>query len=183
MEAPASNWEALVTRFVPEEPVDVTTVGAVSIPSRDSRRAIRFYNRVFGFELVAQRGNGSPLVLMRGRGCLYLALDEHDGAMAATKRLRFETVSLDVARERLWNLGVVPADGSIEPRFDPKRCCRMVPIRDPDGNEIELFEAPPLRIYREELESASAGSASPSSSVRRVQSARSRAVSPASLSR
>ena len=143
-----------MTRFDPEEPVDVTTVGAVSISSRDSRRAIRFYNRVFGFELVAKRGNGSPRVLMRGRGCFYLAIDEHDGAIAATKRLRLETVSLDVARERLWNLGVVPTDGSIEPRFDPKCCCRIVPIRDPDGNEIELFESPPLRIYREEVGSA-----------------------------
>src|SRR5690606_29809216 len=114
----------------------------------DLRRAIRLYNRVFGFQLVSKADrSGSPRVLMRGRGCCYLAIDEHHGTIAATKRLRFETASLDRARERLWDLGVVPADGSIEPRFDPKRCCRIVPIRDPDGNEIELVEPRPLWIY------------------------------------
>ena len=156
-----------MTRFEQEEPVDVTTVGAVSIPSRDSARAIRFYSRVFGFELVSQvHRSGSRRVLMRGQGCLYLAIDEQANTVAPPRRLRFETVSVDAARERLWNLGVVPIDGSLEPRFDPKRCCRSVPIRDPDGNEIELFESSLLRS-REELESeptdswAARGDASP----------------------
>jgi len=142
-----------VTRFEQEEPIDVTTVGAVTIPSRDSTRAIRFYSRVFGFELVSKvHRSGSRRVLMRGPGCFYLAIDEQSDTPAAPKRLRLETVSVDTARERLWNLGVVPIDGSVEPRFDPKRCCRSVPIRDPDGNEIELFESRPLRNYRAELE-------------------------------
>lgn len=144
-----------MSRFEHEGPVDVTTVGAVTIPSRDLRRAIRFYNRVFGFQLVSKaHRNGSARVLMRGQRCFYLAIDEHGGAIPAPKRLRFETVSLDTARERLWDLGIVPADGCIEPRFDPRRCCRCVPIRDPDGNEIELFETRSLRICREALEGA-----------------------------
>ncbi|HEX7081604.1 MAG TPA: VOC family protein [Gammaproteobacteria bacterium] len=133
----------------------MTTVGAIEIPTRDSRRAVRFYNRVFGFELVSTtRKNGSPRVLMRGRGWTYLAIEEQSDAIAEPKRLRFETVSLDIARERLWNLGVVPADGSIEPRFDAVRCCRIVPIRDSDGNEIELVESRRPRIYPESRERA-----------------------------
>lgn len=148
-----------MTRFDHEEPINVITARAVEIPTRDSRRAVRFYSRVFGFQLVSMtRRNGSPRVLMRGQGCIYLAIDEHGSTVAEPKRLRFETVSLDLARERLWNLGVVPADGSIEPRFDAVRCCRIVPILDPDGNAIELIESRPLRIYRQRRERAAAGS-------------------------
>ncbi|HEX6995499.1 MAG TPA: VOC family protein [Gammaproteobacteria bacterium] len=127
----------------------MTTVGAITIPTRDPGRAIRFYNRVFGFELVGKTSrNGSLRFLMRGRAYFHLAIDAHRGATAAPKRLRLETASLDLARERLWNLGFVPADRCIEPRFDPKHCCRVVPIRDPDGNEIELVESEPFRLYR-----------------------------------
>ncbi len=145
-----------MTRFDHEEPVDVTTVGAIRIAARDATRAIRFYNRVFGLELVAKTSaNGSSRWLMRGQRCLYLAIDEVDDVSGMTKRLHFETASLEVARERLWNLGVVPADRCIEPRFDPSRCRRCVPIRDPDGNEIALVESTPLRFSAERLSDGS----------------------------
>lgn len=140
-------------RFDIEEPVDVTTVGALKIPTRDPGRAIRFYNRVFGFELVGRKSaDGSSRWVMRGKPYLYLAIDAVDDASIATKRLLLETASLEVARERLWNLGVVPADRCIEPRFDPKRCCLSVPLRDPDGNEIELVESRRARIEHVGLE-------------------------------
>lgn len=130
-----------------DEPVEVTGVGNVTIPTRDSRRAVCFYNRVFGFQVVPEaHSGGTPRVLMRGRGCTCLLVDAHGDATAVPRCLRFETVDLDDARERLWDLGVALTDDCIEPRFDPERRRRWLPLRDPDGNEIELVEQVARRV-------------------------------------
>lgn len=132
-----------MTLFPHERPVQVTGVGDITVPTRDSRRAARFYSRVFGFRIVSTAG---PRVRMRGPGCLCLTIDEHRHAIAISRRLTFMASDLDSVRERLWDLGVALADGCIEPRFDAGRRCRCLPFRDPDGNEIELVERAARRV-------------------------------------
>ena len=127
-----------------DAPTGVSGADGVTISTRDSRRAVRFYCGALGFEVVSRtRARGALRISLRGHGCTGLVIDEHCGAVTLPRHLRLETADLDYARERLWNLGVALADGCVESRFDPERDCRWLPVRDPDGNEIELFEQCP----------------------------------------
>lgn len=130
-----------MTRSCLDAPIGVSGADSVTISTRDSRRAVRFYCAALGFEVVSQtHAQGTSRIALRGRGCTGLVIDEHGEAVAMPRRVRLETSDLDYARERLWNLGVALADGCVESRFDSERDCRWLPVHDPDGNEIELVE-------------------------------------------
>lgn len=139
-----------MTPFDPDEaPVDVMPVGHVTLSTPDAARAVRFYRRVFGFRALGGPGrDGAPMVLLHGRGGICLAIRERRAVPAVPRRLLFEAMDLDEARERLWDLGVALADGHLGPRIDPERRCRSLRVRDPDGNEIELVEAAPAFASR-----------------------------------
>lgn len=130
-----------MTRSCHDAPLGVTGAGQVTISTRDSRRAVRFYCRALGFQVVSEaHASGALRTVLRGPGATRLVIDERRAALATSRRLRFVAADLDYARERLWNLGIALADGCIESRFDPERHCRCLPVHDPDGNEILLVE-------------------------------------------
>ena len=140
--------QAKVPLYLPDESehIGVVSVDYVSIAARKLQRSINFYTRLFAFRIVEDaRERHRPYVLMTAGGSVYLAIHEYYEATVPTvrplTRWSFIVGDLDRVRETFWNLGVVPADGSDEPRrIHPWRNDRSLLIRDPDGHEIELVE-------------------------------------------
>jgi catechol 2,3-dioxygenase-like lactoylglutathione lyase family enzyme len=130
-----------VNRFDQDDPIRISGVNCTAIATRDLRRAIRFYRRVFGFQNatpISERGTAEALICVPGRA--YLAVHECRDAMPRPSAWTFSVADLDEARERLWALGVVPAGGRSEPHPGPWPWRRSLSISDPDGNAIELVE-------------------------------------------
>lgn len=138
-------WEA-------DEPVEVTGVDYLAIAASDLERSIDFYRRVFGFWIVEDaREQKHPCVLMHSRGGVHLKIYAHRDAPASAvrprRRWRFVVGDIDRARKAVWNLGVTPSDGTIEPQsVSGQGELRGFPIRDPNGHEIELVEGRPPRL-------------------------------------
>jgi catechol 2,3-dioxygenase-like lactoylglutathione lyase family enzyme len=139
--------------------VDVGCVDYVAISSADLRRAVDFYRRLFGFRVIDQTDQRPGYVTMSTRHGVHLAIHERRGAaptpVPTAKRWSFTVADLDEVRETIWNLGVVPESGEIEPRHaSMSRARRSLSVCDPDGHEIELVERPPLDDLRIGLEPA-----------------------------
>ena len=126
-----------------DEQIRVTAMDPVTLQSRDLRRSVRFYARVFGFRPVAdshERQRALVLHDARSGACLAIRCSD-DGAVAQKRRWNVFVADLDDVRETLWNKGLVPIDAALSAPSD-RGGRRFLVVRDPDGHEIELVERP-----------------------------------------
>jgi len=138
-------------------PLGLRSFSHVCIGVTDMERALDFYRRLLGFDLVfdielegpsLEVVTGSPGAKGRMAGGLIagvmvelLALGSTEGP-AAGPHLGYTNVSfcvedLDVAHTRVLELGFAPAQGPVEIGG-----VRMFFVTDPDGTPIELIEFP-----------------------------------------
>ena len=106
-----SPWETL-----DEERVETAGIDYVAISVRDVGRSIRFYERLFGCQVVERDFAGSARALLNAGGGAYLALHERVDDRAETEppsRWSFVVSDIDRARACVWNLGV-PTVGGID---------------------------------------------------------------------
>lgn len=127
--------------------IRVAGIDHVNISVSDLKRAMAFYESVFGFRLV-EDGRGrtaAPFVIMTAGGRAFLALHE-SGRVAAPSRpfinhWGFVVGDIDLVRRKLADHQVKIQDGDSESggvRHWPHS--RSIYIYDPDGHEIELVE-------------------------------------------
>lgn len=129
----------------------------LTLHARDLERTARFYARLFGFRVVEdRRGSRDAQVLLGAHGAVFLVLRERGDIVrsgdvvvasggAPPKRCVLVVKDLELAREALWNQGVVPVGGGRVPTSATGRRPSLL-IEDPDGHEIELVEATTIRV-------------------------------------
>ncbi|MBN1239411.1 MAG: VOC family protein [Gammaproteobacteria bacterium] len=127
-----------------EERIDVAGIDYVTISVGDLGRSVRFYQRLFGCQVVERNYAGKARVLLSAGGA-YVAMQERraEPAEADTPpgRWSFMVEDIDRARACAWNLGVATVGGTDAPRrIHAWRRERSFMIRDPDGNEVEIVE-------------------------------------------
>ena len=112
-------------------------VAAVWLPVTDMQRAVKFYGDTLGLDVTEHDGdwsevdanglkiglNGSPPETPHGDGGALIAFQPEG--------------DLDEEVERLRGAGVEFADGVSEHPWG-----RIVPFKDPDGNDLQLYAAP-----------------------------------------
>mgnify|MGYP003579120453 FL=1 len=124
---------------------DRSVISELEVPVGDLRRAVRFYERVFGFRRdFADRSAGSgSLVMATATGArLVLNSAPPGGQSQVLRRWAFLVVgNLDDARARVWELGVkIARDSGAPDHIYRRRAGSSLYVHDRDGNEIELVE-------------------------------------------
>lgn len=111
----------------------------------DRARSAEFYARVFGFRRRAASNAMAPSECVLGNGAASLYLRRpHCASLPAwlrAGRWAFVVRDLQIARERVWELGLRIARDSGEPDHVYRRAyADSLYVYDLDGNEIELVE-------------------------------------------
>lgn len=127
--------------------VRVSGIDHVNISVSNLKRAMDFYETVFGFRL-AEDGRSrteAPFVIMSANGRAFLALHETERAAAPSRPFinhwGFVVGDIDLVRRKLADQQVTIQDGDSESggvRHWPHS--RSIYVYDPDGHEIELAE-------------------------------------------
>jgi catechol 2,3-dioxygenase-like lactoylglutathione lyase family enzyme len=125
--------------------VDVAGVIGLHIFTKELRRTLEFYSRLFGLRLLEDSHRGAERYVVMGIGqSLRITVQERDkSACDSIQPTRFTLVAddFDRARASVWNLGVRAIElGGETSLFRPRRRNRSFVIRDPGGNEIEIVE-------------------------------------------
>lgn len=123
--------------------IQVTGVATVGIPVRDQERAVEFYVGTLGLEksLDVPIPSGGRWIALSPRGesgtTLALVMAKDDVPSGVETGVRLTTPDADAAQSHLAGLGVDVGDVLRWPGVPP-----MFTLRDPDGNRLELIEAP-----------------------------------------
>lgn len=126
--------------------LSISGISGVTLAVRDLERSRDFYSRVFGFRTVKESGPGPRRsVMLAAPGEALLAMYEHGGdptrPVPVHRHWGFLVEDLDSVREAIWDLGVRVADDSGAPdQIHERPDGRLLQVRDPDGNVIELVE-------------------------------------------
>lgn len=136
--------QAVIPWSAAERPAyEELAIREIHVATRDPRRAVRFYERVFGFRLLGP-ADANPVVLQataRTDIVLHDVRDpgvEHRGFLDA---FGFVVPNLDRARQQAWDLGVeIARDSGAPDQIYRWSNGRSLYVRTPDGNEIELAE-------------------------------------------
>ena len=126
--------------------LSISGISGVTIAARDLERSREFYATVFGFRVVKEGGPEPRRSLMLAApGEALLAIHESGDSPARPvslhRRWGFLVEDLDSVREAIWDLGVKVADDNGAPdHIHNWPNGRLLQIRDPDGNVIELVE-------------------------------------------
>ena len=110
-------------------------VAAVWLPVTDMSRAVAFYGDTLGLEVTEHDGDWSE-VDANGLKIGLNGTEEPSGDGGAAVAFQPEG-SLEDEVERLEGEGVEFPDGISEHPWG-----RIVPFKDPDGNDLQLFEPP-----------------------------------------
>jgi predicted enzyme related to lactoylglutathione lyase len=110
-------------------------VSAVWLPVGDMGRAVKFYGETLGLDVTEHDSDWSE-VEVDGLKIGLNAREEPSGDGGALIALRPDG-SLEDEVERLKGEGVEFADGISEHPWG-----RIVPFRDPDGNDLQLYSPP-----------------------------------------
>jgi predicted enzyme related to lactoylglutathione lyase len=113
----------------------ITGVSAVWLPVDDMSRAVRFYGETLGLDVTEHDEDWSE-VQVDGVKIGLNARESPGGDGGALIALRPDG-SLEDEVERLKGEGVEFADGISEHPWG-----RIVPFRDPDGNDLQLYSPP-----------------------------------------
>lgn len=122
----------------------MNAVHHIALNCRDRLAQERFYTELFGFRRarVFRRGEPGEFVMLRLGGCCLELFGGGDGAggeqKVGFKHLAFEVPRLEACLEKLAELGV-----TADPIIDCGQIVaglRIVFLRDPEGNILELME-------------------------------------------
>lgn len=129
---------AVATRF---------TTGHVGLNVSDLRRSKRFYQQVFGFDVLAESAEGGRefAFLSQGKTIVLTLWRQSDGSFAKDRpglhHLSFQVDSIDevrAAEQRLRELGAVIHHGGIVAHREGADSGGVF-FEDPDGIRLEIF--------------------------------------------
>ena len=126
--------------------LSISGISGVTIAVRDLERSRDFYARVFGFRTVKEYGPGPRRSVMLAAPCEALLAMHENGddptrPVPVHRHWGFLVEDLDGVREAIWDLGVkVANDNGAPDHIHNWPNGRLLQVRDPDGNVIELVE-------------------------------------------
>lgn len=113
----------------------ITGLAFVLYPVSDLAAARRFYEGVLGLRLTHEFG-GAWFEYNIGRSTFAICSADADHPVPVRSALAaFEVDDLDAEAARLASLGVAPAGATADTPV-----CRLLRLRDPDGNELILHQ-------------------------------------------
>ena len=133
----------------------MTELGHVVFYVRDLETSLRFYGQGLGLQILGRIFNDRAALLSGGRShheLLLIEVGNADGPLAGRRlglyhvgwKIGEDLETLRQARDRLDDLGY-----SVEGMAD-HTVSRSLYLRDPDGNEVELFVDNPEFDWRED---------------------------------
>lgn len=108
----------------------------IEIPADDLDRAKRFYGELFGWHFTEMEGYPGYFLFNTGNAEIGGAVGERGKSAPERLRVVCEVDSIDTVLERVPDLGGAVVDG----RSEITGVGYYAVIRDPEGNEIGLYE-------------------------------------------
>ena len=122
-------------------PTNITDVGGVAVPVSDQEAALRFYSERLGFEVVRDvpMGDGTRWVQVAPPGArVPVALVAAAGGAGVDTGITLSTSDAAADHAALKATGVEVDELLTWPGVPP-----MFIVRDGDGNQLKVMEAPP----------------------------------------
>jgi len=122
-------------------PTNITDVGGVAVPVSDQEAALRFYSERLGFEVVRDVpvGDGTRWVQVAPPGArVHVALVAAAGGAGVDTGITLSTSDAAADHAALKASGVEVDELLTWPGVPP-----MFIVRDGDGNQLKVMEAPP----------------------------------------